>query len=72
MPRIGGRKYQAAALGVQQEVEDIRQELLKLLRTINSTNAGIVGAENELLKKVRCRRGPGLMRCPLVRPRSLE
>lgn len=48
----GGRKYQAAALGVQQEVEDIRSELVKLLRTLNTTNAGIVGAEHELQKKV--------------------
>ena len=38
---------------MQQEVEDIRQELLKLLRTINSTTAGILGAENELQQKVR-------------------
>ena len=37
---------------MQQEVEDIREELVKLLRTINSTNAGILEAENELLKKV--------------------
>lgn len=49
----GGRKYQAAALGVQQEVEDIRSELVKLLRTLNTTNAGILGAEHELQKKVR-------------------
>ena len=49
----GGQKYKAAALGVQHEVEDIRQELVKLLKTINSTNDGIIGAENELQKKVR-------------------
>jgi len=49
----GGRVYQAAARGVQQEVEDIRSELVKLLRTLNSTNAGILGAEHELEQKVR-------------------
>lgn len=49
----GGEKYQAAALGVQQEAEDIRSELVKLLRTLNTTNAGILGAEHELKKKVR-------------------
>lgn len=48
----GGQKYKAAALGVQHEVEDIRQELVKLLKTINSTNDGILGAENEIQKKV--------------------
>lgn len=48
----GGKKYQAAAVGVQQEVEDIRSELVKLLRTLNTTNAGILGAEHELQKKV--------------------
>lgn len=48
----GGRKYRTAALGVQQEVEDIRSELVKLLRTLNSTNAGILGAEHELKEKV--------------------
>ncbi|CAM9597030.1 unnamed protein product, partial [Pylaiella littoralis] len=47
----GGRKYQAAALGVQQEVEDIRSELVKLLRTLSTTNAGILGAEHELKEK---------------------
>ena len=54
--RPGGKKYQAAARGVQQEVEDIRSELVKLLRTLNTTNAGILGAEHELQKKVNvCR-----------------
>lgn len=48
----GGRKYQAAAQGVQQEVEDIRGELVKLLKTLNSTRVDILGAENELQKKV--------------------
>ncbi|CAM9597399.1 unnamed protein product, partial [Scytosiphon promiscuus] len=47
----GGQRYQAAAVGVQQEVEDIRSELVKLLRTLNSTNAGILGAEHELKEK---------------------
>lgn len=48
----GGRKYQAAAQGVQQEVEEIRGELVKLLKTLNSTRVDIIGAENELQKKV--------------------
>ncbi|CAN0305955.1 unnamed protein product, partial [Ectocarpus sp. 8 AP-2014] len=47
----GGRKYQAAAQGVQEEVEDIRSELVKLLRTLNTTDAGILGAEHEMQKK---------------------
>lgn len=56
----GGRKYQAAALGVQQEVEDIRSELVKLLRTLNTTNAGILGVEHELKEKVRLNEGCSL------------
>ncbi|CAM9801444.1 unnamed protein product, partial [Ectocarpus fasciculatus] len=47
----GGRKYQAAAQGVQEEVEDIRSELVKLLRTLNTTDEGILGAEHEMQKK---------------------
>ncbi|CAM9445617.1 unnamed protein product [Ectocarpus sp. 13 AM-2016] len=49
----GGRKYRAAAQGVQEEVEDIRSELVKLLRTLNTTDAGILGAEHEMQKKAR-------------------
>lgn len=35
-------------------MDDIRSELVKLLRTLNNTNAGILGAEHELKQKV-CR-----------------
>lgn len=41
---------------MQQEVEDIRSELVKLLRTLNTTNAGILGVEHELKEKVRFER----------------
>lgn len=48
---------------MQQEVDDIRSELVKLLRTLNSTNAGILGAEHELKEKVR----HGTVRCSTAR-----